>query len=162
MTDRSHGQQAAPRFDALRLAASGGTNAGHVDPQALPRLEEQVAAPGGQVDWSIRGTKDAEGRAALAVAIEGRVPMTCQRCLGVVEVPVAQQTLLLLARSDAELVSLDEASEHEVVVAREPLDPQVLVEDELLLTLPFAPRHEDDCAPPATAGRNETTNGGDA
>ena len=42
-----------------------------------------------------------------------------------------------------------EASEHEVVSAREPLDPLALVEDELLLTLPFAPRHESDCAPPA-------------
>ncbi|HEX4883906.1 MAG TPA: YceD family protein, partial [Casimicrobiaceae bacterium] len=73
----------------------------------------------------------------------------CQRCLAPVDVPVGQATLLLLARDEADLVRLDEASEHEVVAAREPLDPLVLVEDELLLTLPFAPRHEGDCAPPA-------------
>ena len=162
MTDRTQRQQPAPRFDALRLAASGGTIAGHVDPHALPRLEDRVAGSGGRVDWSIHGAKDAEGRAAVRVKLQGSVPMTCQRCLGVVSAPVAQQTLLLVARDDAELVSLDEASEHEVVVAREPLDPQVLVEDELLLTLPFAPRHESDCGPPAVEGRQEPTTGGEA
>jgi len=37
-----------------------------------------------------------------------------------------------------------------VVLAKSPLDPVTLVEDELTLTLPFAPRHADDgCALPA-------------
>ena len=57
-----------------------------------------------------------------------------------------QTTTLLLARDNAELVQLDQSSEHEVVLADAPLDPVALVEDELLLSLPFAPRHEDECA----------------
>jgi uncharacterized protein len=143
------GRAQESRFDAFRLAASHGEVAGRIDPARLPRLEDQVAGPGGQVDWTIRGDVDPEGRPAITVALAGSVPLTCQRCLGVVDEPVQQSTLLLLARDDAELVNLDEASEHEVVAARDPLDPLVLVEDELLLTLPFAPRHEGDCAPPA-------------
>ncbi len=146
MQRRSHAA-ARESFDAYRLAASRGELTGELDPAALPRLADRVTGEGGQVRWSIRGDADAEGRPAIVVAIEGAVPLTCQRCLGVVEQPVAQSTLLLLARDEAELVRLDEASEHEVVPAGAPLDPVALVEDELLLTLPFAPRHEGECTP---------------
>lgn len=137
------------RLDAFRLAATGGEVRGEVDPATLERLAERVAGPGGSLAWRVRGTADEEGRPALAVEVTGRVPLTCQRCLGVLHAEVDQSTLLLLARDEAEFVRLDEASGHEVVDARAPLDAAVLVEDELLLTLPFAPRHEDGCAAPA-------------
>jgi len=143
-----HGSAQDRRFDAFRLAASRGELSGRVDPLSLSRLEEQVAGPGGHIDWTIRGGADPEGRAAITVALAGVVPLTCQRCLGAVSERIEQTTLLLLARDEAELIRLDEASAEEVVDAREPLDPATLVEDELLLTLPFAPRHEGDCAEP--------------
>lgn len=136
-------------FDAFRLAASRGELSGRFDPAGLSRLEDRVAVPGGLVDWTIRGSADAEGRPAITVSIAGAVPLTCQRCLGTVMQAIGQSTLLLLARDEAELVRLDEASEHEVVAAREPLDARALVEDELLLGLPYAPRHENECATPA-------------
>ena len=42
---------------------------------------------------------------------------------------------------------LDDDDEHEVVLAEAPLEALTLVEDELLLTLPFVPRCERaDCA----------------
>jgi uncharacterized protein len=137
----------AGRFDAWKLAASRATVAGSVDPSRLPRLEDRVAAPGGSVDWSIAGETDLQGRAAIGISLGGHVPLVCQRCLGALDQPIDQSTRLLLARDDAELVRLDEASEDEVVLADAPLDPLALVEDELLLTLPFAPRHEEACGP---------------
>lgn len=143
-----HGRAQDRRFDAFRLAASRGVFSGRVDPSALPRLDDRVAGPGGYVDWTIHGCTDADGRPAISVALDGEVPLTCQRCLGTVNERVEQSTLLLLARDEADLVRLDEASGREVVLAGEPLDPAALVEDELLLTLPFAPRHEGDCAAP--------------
>jgi uncharacterized protein len=74
------------------------------------------------------------------MAIEGGVPLECQGCLQAFTWPVQQRTLLLLARDEAELGRLDALDEHEVVLASAPLDARELVEDELLLTLPFAPR----------------------
>jgi uncharacterized protein len=143
-----HGRAQDGRFDAFRLAASRGVVSGRADPSKLVRLEDRVVGPGGYVDWTIRGCADAEGRPAISVALDGEVPLTCQRCLGTVNERVEQSTLLLLARDEADLVRLDEASEREVVLAGEPLEPAALVEDELLLALPFAPRHESDCAAP--------------
>lgn len=140
-----------PRFDAFKLAARGGELAGTIDPSALPRLDDRVAETGGSVAWRIRGGDDGQGRPALTVTVEGEVPMTCQRCLRTMRQLVAQRTTLLIARDEAEMVRLDETSESEVVLASAPLEALDLVEDELLLSLPFAPRHEHGCAADAAA-----------
>ena len=137
------------RFDAFRLSTSQGEITGALAPATLERLDDRLFdgddADDGRIEWSIRGAADAQGRPALTVSIEGLVPLQCQRCLGRLDLPVSQSTTVLLARNDAELVQLDDASEQEVVLANAPLDPVALVEDELLLTLPFAPRHETHC-----------------
>jgi uncharacterized protein len=79
--------------------------------------------------------------------------LVCQRCLNPFAVPVAQETMLLLAGDEAELARLDDA-EPEVVLANAPVDPVALVEDELLLSLPFSPRHEE-CATTGAAPTGE-------
>ena len=139
------------RFDAFKLAARGGELSGTIDPVRLPRLGDQVVAEGGSVAWRIRGGDDGQGRPALTVTVEGDVPVTCQRCLGTMRQPVAQETVLLLARNEAEVVRLDGASDCEVILAAAPVEALAVVEDELLLSLPFAPRHEQGCAADAPA-----------
>jgi uncharacterized protein len=134
-----------PRFDAFKLAARHGELSGTVDPARLPRLGERVADEGGSIAWRVRGGDDGHGRPALTVIVAGDVPVTCQRCLGTMRQRVSQQTLLLLARDEAEMMRLDEASDCEVVLASAPVAALDLVEDELLLSLPFAPRHEQGC-----------------
>jgi len=92
------------------------------------------------------GDRDDRGRSVLTLGLDGAVFMTCQRCLRPLAVPVAQQTVLLLAGDEAELARLD-VDEPEVILASAPLDCLTLVEDELLLSLPFAPCHaEGACA----------------
>jgi len=133
------------RFDAFRLSAERGELSGRIDPGTLPRLADDVESGQREIAWRIQGTRDAQGRPAIAIELEGLVPLECQRCLGTVEVPVAQRTELLLAHDERELATLDADSALEVALADERLDPRALVEDELLLTLPYAPRHEGQC-----------------
>jgi uncharacterized protein len=144
------------RFDGFSVAAQGGVIAGKVDAAALPRVADLIDAQGGasDVEYRITGASDAAGHPALEVVLAGTVPLTCQRCLQPFRWPVEQTTLLLLARDQRELTRLDdEDHEHEVVLADGPLDPLGLVEDELLLTLPFVPRcPEGEC--PAAPGRS--------
>jgi uncharacterized protein len=142
--------QARRGFDAWQLARTGAELSGELDAHALPRVEDRLQPGSAPIRWRVSGTHDESGRPAIVVDIRGKVPLECQRCLGKVEWPVEQTTLLLLARDERELAVLDGDSEHEVVLAKSPLDPVTLVEDELTLTLPFAPRHADDgCALPA-------------
>jgi len=64
--------------------------------------------------------------------------------------PIAQRNLLLLAHGDDDAEQLDADSDAEVLVASTPLEPATLVEDELVLTLPYAARHADgECTAPS-------------
>jgi uncharacterized protein len=142
------------RFDGFGVVARQAEIAGRVDAATLTRVADLLAAGSGSSDigYKITGSADASGRPALQVALSGEVALTCQRCLQQFQWPVAQTTLLLLARDERELARLDEEDhEHEVILAAQPLDPVELVEDELLLTLPFVPRcPESGC--PAVVG----------
>jgi uncharacterized protein len=127
---------------------------GRVAAQALPKVADRIAEEGvdAELDWRIEGVADAIGRPALAIALEGSLPLECQRCMRTFAWPVRQETLVLLAKDERELIRLDEDDMHEVILAEDVLDPLPLVEDELLLTLPFAPHCEQaDCVVQAEA-----------
>ena len=139
-------------FDAFRLARDRGVLSGTVDAVTLPRMADRIIEDAAHVAWRIEGTSDALGRPAIAVVLDGVLPLECQRCLEVVHWPVSQRTELLLAHTDAEMARLDNDSELEVVLAQGPLDPVALVEDELVLATPFAPRHTQCPTPDQAPG----------
>jgi uncharacterized protein len=96
----------------------------------------------------------------LAVSLDGEGVLECHRCLQAQPRPVHTRTMLALARDDADLARLDADSDDEVVLAAAPLDPAQLVEDELVLALPYAPRHADgECEPPQDAAPDESARG---
>ena len=139
------GQRArqAGAFDAFRLARERGVVEGVLDVTQSERLYDRLADGAGRIAWRIEGAADGAGRPALAIALTGEVPLECQRCLDVFLAPVEQRTLTLLARTEGEADALDAGSEDEVLVADHLLDARTLIEDELLLTLPFAPMHPE-------------------
>ena len=149
-------RKAAPaeRFDAFRLADRGETLAGEMDVARRARVADRLARTTGPVTvaWRIEGGHDALGRPALTVALQGNLPLVCQRCLQDFSAAVDTRSELLLAGDESELARLD-AEEAEVLLASAPLDAATLIEEELLLSLPFAPMHpEAQCA--AVAVRN--------
>ena len=123
-----------------------------MDVATLPRVADRLAEGAGGIHRGVVAHRRNGGRAGPPGA-GGRgstasVPLECQRCLQAFAWPVAQRHALLLARDERELARLDADDDaHEVILAAAPLDPLTLVEDELLLTLPFAPRCErPECA----------------
>jgi uncharacterized protein len=145
---------AAGRFDAFRLAAHGETLAGELDAAQARRVADRLAPGAGpaSVAWSIEGGRDGLGRPMLTVTVQGSLPVVCQRCLRTFDAVLNQRSEVLLAHDEAELARLD-AEEREVVLAAAPLDAAALVEDEVLLSLPFAPVHpENQCVPVAPEG----------
>jgi uncharacterized protein len=146
----------APRaFDAFDLVRQRGRVNGEVAAADLPRLADCLAPPGGRLAYAISGVADEANRPALEVSIDGELWLTCQRCLQPMPWHAAQTITVLLARDERELTLIDDNDEHEVLLADAPLDALALVEDELLLTMPYAPRHAEDegvvCVP-ADAG----------
>ena len=140
----THDNASGRRFDAFRLARERGLLEGELDAATLSRVAERLTSRPAMVHWRIRGTADAMGRPALSVEVDGEVPLQCQRCLEQVRVPIGQQTEVVLAHSEGELARLDEEIASEVLLAVAPVDPLVLVEDELVLSLPYVARHADE------------------
>jgi uncharacterized protein len=71
--------------------------------------------------------------------------MVCLRCLGVVTIPVEVEREYRLARDEAHAAKLDEDDELvDAIVGSARFDVLDLVEDEVILALPFSPKH-DEC-----------------
>lgn len=136
-----------PTVSPLRMAERGDADAGSVDVRRLPAVADMLAPGEEPVDiaWRIEGGSTAEGRPMLSIALAGTLPLVCQRCLATFAWPLARQTRVLLARDDAELASLDEMVDDEVILGSAKVGAHALVGDELLLTLPFAPVHPAAC-----------------
>ena len=141
-------------FDAFDVARRGATLSGTADVASMPRVADLLApAAAGdgsaKVSWRITGSGDAQRRPAVEVELHGSVPLQCQRCMQPFEWPVEQHTTLLLARDEQELERLDADDDTlEVILADAPQETLTLIEDEVLLALPFAPR----CERPGCAG----------
>ncbi len=146
------------RFDAFRLVARQGRIEGSVDPFDLDRVhdvlgDEDGEIPASEIRYRLAGEVDPQGRSVLHVGLEGEVPLQCQRCLRLFYWPVRQDTSVLLAHDEQELAYLDENDEREVVLAAAPLEAKDIVEDELVLSLPYVPRCErPDCVANEAAG----------
>ncbi|MDR3213763.1 MAG: YceD family protein [Azoarcus sp.] len=127
--------------DVFRFAAEGRVLEGETPVAVFERLADQLADSGGAVRWRLAGSLDAEGEPGLDLEVSGRLVLCCQRCLGKLEHDLAITTALRLVRS-GQALSGDELENDEIEVDGE-VDALLLIEDEIILALPIAPRHED-------------------
>jgi uncharacterized protein len=108
----------------------------------MPRLQDLLAGSGGEISFTLRGLPDVNGKPALEVAVDGVCQLRCQRCLDGFAYTVKFTSRLVL--SDAG--ELDELSDDgddaaDMIAADSHLDVLNLVEEEILLSLPIAPKH---------------------
>ncbi len=133
---------ARPFIDSLDFAGNGREIGGEVPVAELPRLQEVLESPQGILSYTVRGGVDKLGSHFLDVSVTGRCRVRCQRCLEGMDYPVRLDTRLLL-RDQASLDALDDDEEEfDSILADVQLDVLNLLEDEILLSLPFAPKHE--------------------
>lgn len=98
-------------------------------------------------DWSVTGVRDALGQQFLDVRVKARPVVQCQRCMGTMPYTLDSSSRLQVVDTEAELdadidpeVAPDEWMEP--VLASTHLDVLELIEDELILGLPYVPMHE--------------------
>lgn len=132
-----------PVIDGLEFARTGSKLQGAWPVADFPRLKDALRACSGSVRYELEGLPQAQGRPALRLRLEGTLQLTCQRCLGALELPLGIEVVLQLAASQAEIDAEPlEAEGPERIVAGREMAVHDLIEDELLLALPIAPRHE--------------------
>jgi uncharacterized protein len=114
---------------------------------AFPRLAQEFTQ--GALFCRVVGRVDQRGSLSLRLTVSGEVELTCQRCLGSMPYKVDVERTLYLARNEAEMERLDALPDSDAIQAGEILNLVDLVEDEVLLSLPFATMHtEGECPVP--------------
>jgi uncharacterized protein len=136
-------------IDCLEFARSGGVLERSVGLDELPRLADVLVATKGFLSVRLEGSRDDKGKSWLKVDIAGEPVLCCQRCLGGVEFPLAISSRLQLMAPGEEWPDDDLADDSaDAIDAGKALAVLSLVEEEVLLALPIAPRHEQ-CEPPS-------------
>ena len=136
-------------IDGLEFARKGGFLSGTLEPGSLERLGDSLASAEGAIEYSIQGVQNPGGRPMLRLAVTGTLQLRCQRCLGPLTYPVNLTSELLLLRDESEFADLADELEDSVdgIVAQPRMDVAAMVEEEIILSLPYAPRHPlGECA----------------
>lgn len=142
--------------DSMQFAREAGVLAGSVPVAQLGRLADLLADASGALVCELRGGRDGEGKSYLDLKVGGSVNLRCQRCLGALPFAVAIDSRLMLVASEEDWTDEELAEDGpDAIEASRELAVLPLVEDEILLALPIAPRHEN-CRPPGETGEAET------
>ena len=123
----------------------------------LERLRDLLFDTESTLDYTIVGSTDEQGRPRLTVNVSGSVDLRCQRCLGRLPHAIRFTDTLLLGTGAEADAAVSEPDAPEWIPADRALDAAALIEDEVLLALPYAPRHvEGGCGAGVKAPSAET------
>jgi uncharacterized protein len=151
----SHQPAHHPVIDGFEFASAGAKQQGIWPLRDFPRLRDALASDAGEVAYEISGVRDERGRPSLRLKVNGTLMLRCQRCLETMPLDVDIDQTLVLAATLAE-IHAEPADSHapDRVVAGKEMALRELIEDELILAVPYAPRHED-CEPAGAGDRTE-------
>ena len=147
--------------DPFRFAAEARILKGEVAVAKFSRLVDSLVSTDGAINWSVEGSMfegvvSGQSDPRLKLRLDGTLNLRCQRCLGGLDWVLVVETVLQPVRVGQPIP--DEELEDDEVDAIEvdgELDLLALIEDEILLALPIAPRHEQCEAPRGGNGANE-------
>jgi uncharacterized protein len=134
--------QPQPVIDGFEFASAGRSLRGVLPIRDFSRLHDLLAADDGEVAYEVDGLRDEHGRPSVRVRAQGTLQLRCQRCLEALPFEVRADEVLVLAASQAEIdAEPEDVHGADRVVATKEMPVRELIEDELILALPYAPRH---------------------
>ncbi len=137
------------RLDVKAFAQAGAHLSGHDSLLKYERLASEAKGlhPDLLVDWQAHGearaTHGIGGQIWLHLMVRALFPMTCQRCLTTVDVPLEVDREFRFVADEATAEALDDDSEEDLLALSREFNLRELIEDELLMALPVVPRHEE-------------------
>lgn len=144
--NQSDADRSQAYVDTYVLARLGRELAGRLDIARFERLLGDLPPQGeSEVSWSLRGETDAHGQRFLHVDVTASPLLMCQRCMQPFVFPVRVGNRLQLVASEADLDpegGLDDDDTPERIVGSQRFDVMGLVEDEIILALPYVPKHD--------------------
>ena len=135
-----------------KWADTGFEWSGEVDPNSFERLATTLSAEHDQSNTQLNAELYRRNNVLhLAFTLKGDIWLTCQRCLQPIAIDLSDDYNIALLENDSQVRLIDEEQDYllldEIVTEQSPerlLPFKKLVEDEILLKIPMAPKH-DDC-----------------
>jgi uncharacterized protein len=121
----------------------------------LPRLADLLFSGEGMVNYVVEGDTSAKGLPMLRIHLSGDLAVSCQRCLDRLPLHLDVKRELVVVAAAAGFDPLeDEDDDTDAIASVGSLDLHDLVEQEIVLSVPMAPRHpENVCGIQSEASR---------
>jgi len=108
--------------------------------------ETQGLGAGRMLDWSARGelriNQAGVAQVWLHVMVNVSLPLTCQRCMGPVDIAATVDRSFRFVESEEAAEAQDAEAEEDVLALSPDFRLSDLIEDEVLMALPVVPIHE--------------------
>jgi uncharacterized protein len=133
-------------IDVAEFARLGKVFAGEVGVGDFPRLQDLIVAGQERLHYKVQGALTIRREAQITCIIRGSVLLECQRCLGTFNYAIDISSGLVFVTDESQLPPIEEEDELvDYVVAEKVANLLAIIEDEIILALPLAPRHEGGC-----------------
>lgn len=123
-----------------------------------PRLNELLvhsaenshssSSPAGTISYQLHGKTDAAGQHLLDLSLTTNLTTTCQRCLNEMPLKLVLKFNYLIndvSDTNIEAGDVDSADNIDMQQASQTMDIIALIEDEIIMAMPIAPIHDEDC-----------------
>ena len=129
------------KIDLFEFARLGGRVSGQLALADMCRVDTPERS--GALDWKAAiASGGRHGLPQLDLDIDGTIELVCQRCLQAMTHGIAIRSHFLIAPDEESAAAFDDDDTYDAIVGASDFDLDALIEDEVILSLPIAPRHE--------------------
>lgn len=118
---------------------------GDVSIADLARLSAESVNKSSSLHWTLQGGADSLNHPQLILTVSGVIELMCQRCMTPSKFALESESILILATTDERADEIDillADDTVDVIVGSKVMDVMELIEDEALLAMPLAPKHD--------------------
>ena len=145
-------------INSLVFAREAGSLQGELPVAELTRVLDLLASSASSLSYRLEGRLGESGRPQLLLQLDGVLSVCCQRCLEGINYPLKVRNVLEFVDDEDDLTQEEvEDDSMDFLPAQSEIDVVALIEDEIILSLPSAPRHESCALPDARQGMSEVS-----
>ena len=144
-------------INSLAFARDAGSLQGELPIASLTRVLDMLVDSTGKLSYRVEGRMGPRKRPQLILQLNGVLPVCCQRCLEVVDYPLEVRRVLEFVNEEELTQEEIEDDSKDFLPVQGEFDVVELIEDEVILDLPSAPRHESCALPDTGQGTGKTS-----
>ena len=145
-------------INSLAFAREAGSLQGELPIAGLTRLLDKLVDSAGSLSYRVTGRLGPRNRPQLQLQLDGMLSVCCQRCLEGIDYPIALRSVLEFVDDEEDLTQEEfEDDSKDFLPVQSELDVVALIEDEVILDRPSAPRHESCVLPDTKQGADRVS-----